>query len=141
VVKRMFIAVLLVFLLSLAVGQECVMSYRLLDLKIVSTDGNGVIATWRVPEEAPEFSHFSLLYISLSSLKHRSFFHIYPSNSRLNRTDNMLSFTFDRFEFPSLTSYSYYGSYIFDNHIYNAYGPYLITVVGYNSVNTGILKI
>ena len=107
----------------------------LLNLTVAETDdGDGFIATWIVPEGAPEFRYFYLYITSLKSTTHWVDIYIYRSDARLTRTGNTYTFTFSGF--LALVDYYAYTNVYGHRRKINVGGPHLINVVGYvNSYN------
>ena len=96
-------------------------------------DGDGFIATWIVPEGAPEFRYFRMYITSLKSTTHWVDMYIYQSDARLTRTGNTYTFTFSGF--LALFDYYAYTNVYGNRRKVNVGGPHLINVVGYTNSN------
>ena len=94
-------------------------------------DGDGFIATWMVPEGAPEFRYFYLYITSLESTTHWVQIYVRLSDAPLTKIGNTYTFTFSGF--LALGDYNSYTNVYGNRRKVNVGGPHLINVVGYTN--------
>ena len=100
----------------------------LLDLALASVDGDGFTATWTVSEGSPDFSYFKVYFTFFSSNNYRQSITVYPSDNRLNMTDDWYIF-----QFAGLHTLNRYEDYDQDSYG-RGNGSFLITVVGFDGI-------
>ena len=118
--------ILFMFLFHCLYVHVLLSSDSLMDFALTSVEGNGFTTTWRVPEGSGDFSYFQMYFTFFSSNNYRRSITVYPSDDRLNMTDDWYIF-----QFAGLHTLNSYEDYDQDSYG-RGNGSFLITVVGYD---------